>query len=214
MKAIFCLLTSYILFMTCSNAQSLGLTAGPAFSFYEISADNVSVTSDIKTGFSGGLVAHVPVSKYLSFRPELKYVQKGGKLSEDGYSDKLTLNYIELPVNFVFNTHSIKGMFFAGLGPSFNLGLSGKSKGDDGDYDVKFGSSSEDDFKPFEIGLNALVGYQFKSGFFVSANSNTGLNNVGNDFDYNAEYHNWYFGINIGFMFKGKPKPAAPAATN
>src|SRR5690349_14562794 len=102
MKAIFCLLTSYILFMTCSNAQSLGLTAGPAFSFYEISADNVSVTSDIKTGFGGGLVAHVPVSKYLSFRPELKYVQKGGKLSEDGYSDKLTLNYIELPVNFVF----------------------------------------------------------------------------------------------------------------
>ncbi|HEX5152304.1 MAG TPA: porin family protein [Parafilimonas sp.] len=213
MKIIFCLLTSYIL-LNCSNAQSFGITAGPTFAFYDISVGNVSVTSDIKTGFSGGLVSHIPVSKYLSFRPELKYVQKGGTLKQDGYSDKMTLNYIELPVNFVFNTHSAKGMFFAGLGPSFNLGLSGKSKGDDGDYDVKFGGGEEDDFKPFEIGLNALIGYQFKGGLFFSANSNMGLNNVGNDFDYDSEYHNWYFGINIGFMFNSNPKPAAPAATN
>jgi hypothetical protein len=100
----------------------------------------------LKPVFSGGLVSHIPVSKYLSFRPELKYVQKGGNLEQDGYSDKMTLNYIELPVNFVFNTHSSKGMFFVGLGPSFNLGLSGKSKGDGGDYDVKFGGGDEDDF--------------------------------------------------------------------
>jgi hypothetical protein len=105
-------------------------------------------------------------------------------------------------------------MFFVGLGPSFNLGLSGKSKGDDGDYDVKFGGGDEDDFKLFEIGLNALIGYQFKGGFFFSANSNTGLNDIGNDFGYDTEYHNWYVGINIGFMFKGKPKPAAPPVTN
>jgi len=151
MKTTLCLFVSCILLINYSRAQSFGISAGPAFSFYEISAGNVSVTSDIKTGFNGGFVAHIPVSKYLSFRPELKYVQKGGNLNQDGYSNKLTLNYIELPVNFVFNTHSTKGMFFVGLGPSFNMGLSGKSKGDDGDYDVKFGSSAEDDFKPFEI---------------------------------------------------------------
>ena len=127
MKTTLCLFISYILLVNCSNAQSLGISAGPAFSFYEIGSGNLSLTSDIKTGFSGGLVCHLPVSKYLSFRPELKYVQKGGKLTEDGYSNKLTLNYIELPVNFVFNTHSSRGMFFVGLGPSFNLGLSGIS---------------------------------------------------------------------------------------
>ncbi len=219
MKTILCLLTSYVLFINCSNAQSIGITAGPAFSFYEISVDNISITSDIKTGFSGGLVSHIPISKYLSLRPELKYVQKGGKLSEEGSTDKLTLNYLELPLNFVFNTITSKGMFFVGVGPSVNIGIAGKEKwnyddGETGEEKVNFGSNPDDDFKAFELGINALTGYQFKSGFFVSANYNAGLSNVANNFDYDSQYHNWYFGINIGFMFKNKPKPAAPAATN
>ena len=206
MKTTFSLFISCMLLINISKAQSFGLTAGPNFSFYELRDDNVSYTSDVITGFNAGLVASIPVARKFSLRPEIKYVQKGGKSEEDGYSDKVTLNYIEVPVNFVFNTHASKGMFFAGLGPSFNLGLSGKGKGDYGDYDIKFGSSEDADFKSFEVGINATVGYEFANGFFLSANFNEGLNNVINSEGYDAEYYNMYMGINVGFMLHTKPK--------
>ena len=206
MKTIVFLFIGYMLLVNISQAQSFGIAAGPNFAFYELKDGNVSFTSDMITGFNAGLVASIPVARKFSLRPEIKYVQKGGKSEEDGYSDKITLNYIEVPVNFVFNTHASKGMFFAGLGPSFNLGLSGKGKGDYGDYDIKFGGSEDDDFKPFEFGINATVGYEFANGFVVSANFNQGLNNVINTEGFDAEYYNMYMGINVGFMFHSKPK--------
>lgn len=220
MKTIFCL-CSLIFLMNDSRAQraQFGVTAGGTLASYKITASDVSITSDSKTGFTAGLVVSVPLSKNINFRPELKYVQKGGSLSEEGMSDKITLNYIEMPLNFVYHTGISKG-FFAGIGPSLGFGLSGKEKWDFGDGDagedkINFGSGDEDHLKPFEIGVNVLAGYQFAGGFFVSANYNAGLNNIAiGDSEYDGKYHNRYFGVNIGYMFKGKQKPAAPAATN
>jgi hypothetical protein len=217
MKTIFCLF-SLMLLLNYSIAQkaSFGITAGATFASYKATVDIASITSETKTGFNVGLVMSSPISKNISFRPELKYVQKGGSYTEEGYSDKITVSYIELPMDFVFNTGTSKGMFFGGLGPSFNIGLSGKDKwdygdGDAGEDDVKFGNGADDSFKPFEFGVNVLAGYQFAGGFFISANYNAGLNNISNDDDpeFDTKYHNRYFGLNIGIMFKRKTKAAA-----
>lgn len=206
MKTTLSLFISCMFLVNISKAQSFGITAGPSFAFYELRDGNASLTSDIITGFNAGVVSSIPVAKKFSLRPEIKYVQKGGKSEDDGYSDKITLHYVEVPVNFVFNTRASNGIFFVGLGPSFNIGISGKEKGDYGDYDIKFGNGSEDDFKPFEFGMNAIVGYEFANGFFISANFNEGLSNVVNNEGYDTDYYNMYMGINVGFMFHAKPK--------
>lgn len=142
--------------------------------------------------------------------------RKGGKQKDDGSSDKLMLNYIELPLNFVFNTHTSNGMFFIGAGPSLGVGLSGKDKWDDGSEsgsdDIKFGSGDDADLKPFEAGINILAGYQFAGGFFVTANYNAALNNISSDDPgFDTKYHNRYFGIRIGYMFGSKPKMNTPS---
>jgi hypothetical protein len=91
------------------------------------------------------------------------------------------------------------------------MGLTGKDKFEQGgetiEGDIKFGSNEGDDFKPFEAGANIIAGYEFKGGFLITANYNTGLNNlaVSNPGDpIEAKYHNRYFGIRIGYMFAGK----------
>src|SRR5215471_21424870 len=112
MKTIPCLFI-LILLMNYTKAQkaSFGITAGPTFASLKVSAESVSATTSTHTGFSVGLVSSVPLAKDFSFRPQLNFVQKGGKTSSEGYTDKTTLNYIELPLNFVFNTPNPKGMF-------------------------------------------------------------------------------------------------------
>ena len=133
MKTTLCLV-GIMLFMNYSRAQkaSLGVITGATLASYKVTANDVSMTSDSKTGFNAGLVLSIPISKYVSFRPELKYVQKGGKVSEEGASDKLILNYLEMPLDFVFNTGNSKRVFFGGLGPSVSTGISAKEKWDDG----------------------------------------------------------------------------------
>lgn len=200
--------------MNFSIAQktAIGIQAGATFASYKLAAGDISATSKTKVGLTAGLKLSAPLGKNFSFRPELNFVQKGGKYNDEGYSDKLTLNYIELPLNFVYNTSSFGSGFFMGAGPSFHVGLSGKDKWeegpDKGEDDIKFGS--KEDFKALEIGLNVLAGYQFSGGFFIAANYNASLSDIATgDGLGDTKYHNRYFGIRIGYMFNGSKKSSS-----
>jgi len=211
MKTIFCL-SGMILLINYSYAQkaSFGVTAGATLSSYKVTIESVSLTSDSRVGFTAGVVASCPIGQSFSFRPGLNYTQKGGKLSDDYGKDEITLNYLEVPLDFVYNTHSTKGKFFAGAGPSISLGLSGKEKFDGGSEDIKFGGGDDADFTAFEAGVNILAGYQFSNGIFFAANYNAGLSNIApDDPEFDSKYHNRYFGLRLGFMFGAKSKPAS-----
>jgi hypothetical protein len=85
------------------------------------------------------------------------------------------------------------------------FGLSGKSKntalGVSEEYDINFGSGTDDDLKPFEISANIIASYQFNNGFFVSANYNPGLNNIAADQSDDSKWHNNGFAIRVGYFF-------------
>ncbi|MEP7107493.1 MAG: porin family protein [Ferruginibacter sp.] len=216
MKKSILLLIGYFLLLNYSKAQqsAFGITAGAALTSYKIKAESVSVTSKTKPGFTVGIISSLGLGQHFSFMPSLNYIQKGGSIEGQGSTDKITLNYLELPLNFVYNSNSANGRFFIGAGPSLGMGLSGKDKSDGNGTgpmtaDIKFGSGESDDFKAFEAGVNFLAGYQFKGGFLLTANYNAGLNNIANTSagdPIKTKYHNRYFGIRIGFMFPGKKK--------
>jgi len=213
-KAVY-LIISCALFLNYAKAQntSFGITAGAVFTSYKAAVESVSITSRTKAGFTAGAVVSIGMGKYISLQPALNFVQKGGTFKDEGSADKTTLNYLELPLNIVYNTSGAKGKFFAGAGPCFSMGLSGKDKYKDDYYDettdIKFGSGTDDDLKPLEVCINIIAGYQLKNGLFIAANYNAGLNNIANGdsfYSVDTKYHNRYFGVRIGCMFGKKTK--------
>jgi hypothetical protein len=163
----------------------------------------------MRTGFTVGVFADVPLTTDFRFQPALNFVQKGYKVEDDIESGKVNFNYLEVPLNFVFN---IKG-FFIGAGPSISAGLSGRAKYVDKldpalseNEKIKFGSG-EEEVKRMEFGANILTGYQTSGGFMFSVNYNLGLNNIqnGNESDVGT-IKNKYFAVKIGYIFNTKKK--------
>lgn len=188
-------------------------------------------TGKTKVGFLVGVVANIPFSSALSFRPELNFIQKGGKFSSNEtisgvtYIDKsdVTFNFIELPLNIVYSMPAGPGRFCVGAGPNISFGLSGKNKysysysgsgfpsqSGSETANVKFDGKKNADLPPndndihlkaLDFGGNALVGYKMNMGFFFNAGYTFGFSNL--DPNPNTSLKTGGFTIKIGYMFSG-----------
>ena len=191
------------------NAQHFGIQAGASFYSGKATVDNVSVKYDTKVGFTAGIVYSAPIGSNFSFMPSLNFTQKGGKYTlDDGDEDKLSLSYIELPLNFVYNVAGKGGTFFIGAGPDLALGVGGKDDFEGQKTDINFGNGDDDDLKPFEFGANILAGYELSSGLFFAANYNPGISDISPD-NAGGKWHNNGFAIRIGYMFPKKMKSSS-----
>ncbi|WP_462255398.1 porin family protein [Ferruginibacter sp.] len=172
--------------------------------------------SDTKVGLTVGVNAEIPIASSLVFRPELNFIQKGGKKTESsgGVSSeyKITMNYLELPLNVVYK-FSGSGLF-AGAGPSLGYGISGKyktkftagSNTTEDNTDIKFdGEKNATDnkfhLKGLDFGANFLVGYQFSNNLVLKANYTLGLSNISPED--NSSLKNTGLGFTIGYRFGG-----------
>ncbi|MGH2563551.1 MAG: porin family protein [Ginsengibacter sp.] len=214
MKSISTLMTLMIL-LTASllTAQTkVGIQAGASFANVTIKAGGISISPKLTTGITAGLFFASPLSDNFSLQPALNFVQKGYLIKDGTVKDHLNLNYLEVPIYFVYNAHKSYG-FFIGAGPSIALGISGKDKYtdtnnpmDNEDAKVTFGSGS-DELKRMDLGANAVAGYKSAGGFVISANYNLGFTDVSNGDQSNPDEQgsikNKYFSIRIGFMFEG-----------
>ena len=205
MKKIFSIMAVVAISTQSAAAQmaSFGITTGAVLSNYSAKTDGEeSPKLDSKVGLTFGIMSNIPINKSISFQPALNYIQKGASYTEDETKIKIKLNYLELPLNFVYNAPEKNGHFFIGAGPYIAYGIAAKVKV--GDVEVKghFGSGEDDMAKPLEIGANVLTGYQFAGGFNIAANYNRGLNNISTD--RSSKEHNYYFGLRVGYMLSGK----------
>lgn len=216
MKKIITITSSALFFITAATAQKItfGFNGGLIMSNYATKSDGTTYTSKSKTGFTAGFLTDIPITKKLSFQPALQFTQKGGtdKESLDGSDYKLTLtmDYLEIPFNFLYKFSSSKTTFYTGAGPVLSYGLSGQLKlsadGEHNKADVNFGNSDDDDFKQVDRGADILVGVQFKSGVSIVLNYNMSFSNLVIEGDGDNSYHNRYFGMRIGYMLKGKKR--------
>jgi hypothetical protein len=202
----------FLSFITCCTMLSimqvqaqkarLGITAGTSISSYKIKDESLSITSKSKVGGTFGILADIPLGSSGSFMPGLNFVQKGGKLDVEGMKDKLTTNYLELPLNFAYKLQLNNGKFFIGAGPALNMGLAGKDKWSSsigsGDDKLEFGKDK--DFKRFDAGLNFVSGFVGKSGLMLSFNYNAGLTNSVDPGEGSGKFKNRYFALRVGYM--------------
>jgi hypothetical protein len=211
MKTTTTLLIAMVIGSITASAQTkFGITAGATYANMKFKSGDVSVKNDYKLGFTAGVFADMTISKDFSFQPALNFTQKGTKDEGDGYSDKTTLNYLEVPLNFVYSFQPGNGLFI-GAGPSIAFGLSGQDKweenGNSGSDDINFGSG-QDEVKVFELGANFMAGYKMKNGFLVSAGYNLGLTDISNYDDNIAKgsVKSNYFSLKVGWTFHSKTK--------
>lgn len=198
--------------VTALSAQTrFGINAGVVLANLKGEEAGEEQELDSKIGLTAGIRADVPLSENFRFRPGLNFVQKGGKEEFDFLGTQIkstiTLNYLELPLNFVYNADAGKGKFFIGAGPVFGFGLSGKTKfesgGDESTEDINFGDG-EEEVKSFEFAGNVLAGYECASGLYFQANYNPGFSNLSNSSD--SELKTTYFGFRVGYFFGADKK--------
>ena len=180
----------------------VGITAGTTVSSYKIKAQSVSVTSKGKIGSTIGFLVDFPLGSSGSFMPGLNFTQKGGRLDIEGMTDKLTTNYLEVPLHFTYSLKLNNGKLFFGGGPALNMGISGKDKWSNefgsGNDKLKFGKDK--DFKRFNAGVNFVSGFVGKSGMILSFNYNAGLTNSVDPGEGDGKFKNRYFALRIGYM--------------
>ncbi|MCW5909541.1 MAG: PorT family protein [Cyclobacteriaceae bacterium] len=178
-------LTALVCFLSVvhTNAQ-VGLQAGavavPDEAF--IPYDSLEKVSGA-IGYTFGVFYKYWLTDHISVQPALNLLNKRWweELDDGGtfYITRVSMNYIELPVQVVYTTSKTKGLF-VGAGPSFMVGLSGKrTVTEDGDLiatdKIRLGSENAPE-KKLTIAVNAMAGYTFKH-ISVGLNYTRGITN-------------------------------------
>lgn len=190
--------------LTYAQGPQFGIRGGVNLANVTASSGNVSASFGTLTTFSVGAFADFKAGA-ISIQPGLFYTGKGFKLNDQSSDEsaKLSLHYLQVPVNFVYHAPIMIGNIYVGAGPFAAIGVSGKSKATVGsntvEDDVKFGGDG--DVKRTEFGLQGIAGLQLKGGFLVGISYDLGLSNIGNNIDGEGSIKNRVFGVAIGFTF-------------
>ncbi|HEX8358084.1 MAG TPA: porin family protein [Segetibacter sp.] len=201
------------------GAQVIG-NAGTAAIETNEEIENLKKPTQI--GFGAGVVADLGISDHFSIRPSLNYLQKKSRVEYqdedlDGktFSVNTTLNYLELPVNFVYKIPMNSATAFVGAGPSIGYGISGKMKAkgwiadEDSDDLIEVNESTDafkkeseggGELKRIDLSANAIAGIEFKNGLYINAGYLMGLNSLVKE----EKYKTRGLTLTLGFMFPGK----------
>lgn len=189
-----------------AQKTSFGIIGGVQSNSVQLRADEDIAIDAPGTGFIIGGVVDLKLSNNFSIRPNLLLSYKSGKMY--GFAQgKYNAMSIDVPINAVYHYNG----FFIGAGPNISYGLSNKIKpfdDDDEDMDLYEEADGEDAvLKRFEIGVNAVMGYQFPNGFGIQTNFTRGLNNLINleDNEGDVKWNYRQFGLSFTYLF-GKKK--------
>ncbi|WP_413668751.1 porin family protein [Mucilaginibacter sp. Mucisp86] len=192
-------------FAAFAQLPTFGVKGGVNFATLHATVDGFSGSgnSGSLTSFNVGAFVDFKFGN-VSLQPALNFTGKGGSSSfavddETSSNSKVKLYYLQVPVNVVYHVPAVVGDFYFGAGPYLGMGISGKAKDDSGNSeDVKFGSG-QDEIKRTDAGLNAIVGFKFKTGFLINANYDWGLTNITNVDG--IKLTNRVFGVSVGYAF-------------
>lgn len=175
-------------------------------------------------GLHAGLSVDVPVGGEFYIQPGVLYSQKGFKQEDSwfagsGNNFKVTVSYIELPLNLLYKPLLGSGKLLLGAGPYLGYGMGGKWESD---QPVVIGDIIHDDHgnvnfkndvidgewgeylygKPWDYGANFTAGYEFFDRFSAQFNVRLGLANLEPNVDGTKPdgiFKNIGLGISLGY---------------
>ncbi len=175
---------------------TFGIRGGINWAKQNVSYDGYSFSPKNNVGFNVGVSVDIPMFESLYLQSGLYYTVKGYKLEEDGYTEKATPSYLELPIlaSYRYNFSDFTQLQI-NFGPYIAYGIAGKYKWDDGDDDIDY---FDDDIKRFDAGLAIGAGMTFGH-FFLGVNYDLGLTNILKESD--GSLKNRCQSINVGYNF-------------
>ncbi|MBM3440457.1 MAG: PorT family protein [Bacteroidetes bacterium] len=203
MKKLVTMMTMVLVITASAIAQKkVGVKAG--LNLNHVTTNNEDLKSELsaRPSIHLGLVGDFSLGKDFAFQPQLLFSGRGGKVEHDDHKDVYAFNSLEIPLNFVYRPENKAG-FFAGAGPVLGYNLSGKEKAHDESEKIEFGTEAGT-IKRFDVGANALLGYQLSSGVFFSANYMLGFTNWNNV--ENPTWRNNMFAVSVGYFFNKAKK--------
>ena len=180
MKKVLAVLAVAVLTAGLAHAQiTFGARGGINFSNMKMESEGISISPKMKPGVQLGVVAEYALSESLFLQPGFLFAQQGMKMDADGETAKVTLNYIQIPVNFQFKTEVSGGtILLLQAGPYGGIGINGKWKYGKESEDVEFGNGDNADFKTFDFGLGLGAGIEFGGNMQLGIGYNLGLANL------------------------------------
>ncbi len=213
MKRSYLFTVALILFVATTVSAQFGIQAGASFGTMktELQEDDQTQTVklDNRTSVTGGVFYRLPILSAFALQPELNFLQKGGQSKVEAPGINITsttaINYLELPVYFMYTGGSNTG-FFVGVGPSFNMGISGQRKvesnGSSTENDIEFGNDG--DYKAFHVSINGVAGYQLANGLGLNSFVSQSVVNSGPDNVFDPKVNFFNYGIRLSYMFSIK----------
>jgi hypothetical protein len=197
-----------MLAFTSAQAQfKIGPKIGMNLSTMTLKSSGISLDPQMLVGFHAGLITEISFTENLKLQPGILFSTKGSKYEltflGETFDYSLTPGVIEVPVNafYIYGKGPVKLILFAG--PYVAYGITGKSKINGESQDILYGSTTEDDMKPFDFGLNFGAGVNV-NGFMISAQYGFGLLNLAPDNTGDTDMKNKVIGISVAYMFGGE----------
>ncbi len=211
-------------FIINSNAQGVVIRGG--VNFQNINGKNAlgdNLENNMIVGFNAGIMTEAPIAPQFFFQPGLLFSTKGAEREDvllgQTITSKVSLGYLEVPLNLLFKPMLGNGHLILSVGPYVGFGLTGKGTwsagGTETDYDVKYQKSVEESdpidvyyFKRFDAGANLAAGYEFAGGLSFQLNTQLGLLDINPEYKVSSssdktKWNNTGFGISLGYRIGG-----------
>ena len=184
-----------------------GPKVGMNLSTMTLKSSGISLDPKMLVGFHAGVISEIGLAENLFLQPGVLFSSKGSKYEitflEQTFEFSMAPGVIEVPVNILysFGTGSARLNLFAG--PYVAYGITGKAKSEGESLDISYGSTDQDDMKPFDFGLNFGAGVNI-NGLLISAQYGLGLANLAPDTSGDSEMKNSVIAISVGYLFGTK----------
>lgn len=161
----------------------IGVKAGINYTNVIKSDDaDTKIQNHFKPGFHFGAHLQIPLTPDFYIFSGLLYSTKGASDYNQLKDLTLWVSYLELPVDMAYKFVTGGGSVNAGLGLYFAYALAGNIEYAGGKEDLKFTNNlTEDDpfaRKPYDIGTEAFIGYDFNFGLTFQIKAQLGLINL------------------------------------
>jgi hypothetical protein len=214
MKRILILVSTIALF-NLAKAQTgqttFGFKAGVNFqNLTGHDVDGYKLNNRLKAGLSLGANAQIPIATDFYLQPGLEFNQKGAKSSDGLYTT--TVNYIDVPVSFVYKPMVGIGHLILGAGPYVGFGVGGHVSDGTTNTQVIFqnqvnpndANSGYPYFRRVDAGFDLLAGYELTNRVSFLLNAQLGLTKVNPSvigYPDNSAAKNSGFGFSVGYRF-------------
>ncbi len=198
---IFCLSVLMATGFMTTNAQtqlSYGVKGGMNLSNF-ILTDLDAQKSTMKPGASLGGFLKVDLHPNFAIQPEVSFFYKSSKMEIGALEDDFRQWGMQIPVYAVGQMPTANGRAYFGVGPYVGVGFDARYK--DADKDLYEEVNDAAAMNRWDVGVGAMLGYEFKNGVQINAGYQIGFINQLDALKDVAKMHPQTINIGIGYRF-------------